>query len=213
MIALVILVSLIFTANYSYSLYINYWNGRLGDFDRTMFHYQGLLQVKETIDSSIPYVVGNDKGDYTFYFLGRDQGFTLVTAAPLFAPTINDASVVRIFSEQVEDGHQLVYEEAPLSDALLLNLEQQLQFKYRTVLLRSAEPIAFSYYGWDVREHKFNRQTHPSAVASWKNQYDAAQTRIQPEQIEMRWGRQKLLFDLPEGHEKLINFYINKGDY
>ena len=57
LIAMVILMSLMFTANYSYSQYSGYWAGRLGQFDRTLFQFQGLLQVKDTIDSAIPYMV------------------------------------------------------------------------------------------------------------------------------------------------------------
>lgn len=209
MIALVILVSLMFTANYSYSLYSNYWSGRLGSFDRSIFYYQGLMQVKESIDSAIPYVVKDDKGDHTFYFLGRSEGFSLVSAAPIFAPTVNDASVIRVFAEQVGDEYQLVYEEAPLIDGLLLNLNQQLNFKYRTVLFRTEQPIHFSYFGWQQREHKRESQLNPKLQASWSNEYDAAITRIQPEQIAMSLGNERLLYALSFGHEKLLNLYID----
>ncbi len=209
MIALVILVGLLFTANFSYSLYSRYWSGRLGEFDQSMFYYQGLLQVKNTVDSAVPYVVKNDTEGYSFYFLGRDEGFTLVSAAPIFAPTVNDASVVRIFREQVGNTYQLVYEEAPLLDGLLIHLNQQLAFKYRTVLMRTDQPITFEYFGWAQREHKFVQQNFPAAQPSWSSQYDGAVTRLQPEKIAMTIGVDRLIFDLPVGHDKLINFYID----
>lgn len=210
MIALVILVGLMFTANYSYSLYTRYWSGRLGAFDQTIFHYQGLMQVKETIDSAIPYVVRDSQGAFTFYFLGRDEGFTLVSAAPIFAPTVNDASVVRIFAEKAAGEYRLVYEEAPLQNELLVDLQQQLNFKYRTVLLRSAEPIHFSYYGWEKREFKFSHNEHFLSTPQWSNSYDAALTRIQPERVRMSIGDQQLQFSLPVGQSKLINFYMDE---
>jgi prepilin-type N-terminal cleavage/methylation domain-containing protein len=208
LIAMVILVSLMFTANYSYSMYSQYFSGRLGQFDRSMFRYQGMLQIKETIESAIPYIVKNSRGEHTFYFLGRAQGLTFVSAAPIFAVTNNDVSVVRIFSEQTAQGYQLVYEEAPLTDTLLVDLDQPLDFKYRTVLMKSTELLSFSYFGWDVREHKYDRQTHTTTVPRWGDSYDASVTRVQPEILKMHIGSQVLAYELAKGHDKLINFYI-----
>ena len=208
LIAMVILLGLMFTANYSYSLYSNYWAGRLGTFDRTLFYFQGLLQVKDTIDSAIPYIVSNDEQEQTFYFLGRKEGFTLVTTSPIFAQTVNDAAVVRIFKEPTDEGYQLVYEEAPLSDSLLLSLDQVLDFKYRTVLLRTKLPIKFDYFGWKVREHKYELATFPDEQPVWTASYDASLTRIQPKRVRMSIGTEALDYDLPEGHSKLINFFL-----
>jgi prepilin-type N-terminal cleavage/methylation domain-containing protein len=212
LIAMVILLSLMFTANYSYSLYSNYWVGRLGTFDRTVFYYQGLLQIKETIDASIPYIVTDSKQTHTFYFLGRSEGFTLVTTAPVFAQTVNDAAVIRIFKEKTETGYQLVYEEAPLSDRLLFTLDQELDFKYRTVLMRTEQLIDFEYYGWKLREHKYSRNTFPTESQQWTGSYDAALTRVQPGRVRMTIGGQALEYDLPAGHDKLINFYLRSRD-
>jgi prepilin-type N-terminal cleavage/methylation domain-containing protein len=210
LIAMVLLVSLMFTANYSYSMYSGYWAGRLGQFDRTIFQFQGLLQTKDTIDSAIPYIVEDATGGYTFYFLGRDQGVTFVSAAPIFGVTQNDASVVRLFVEKVGAVYQLVYEEAPLADAVLIRLDQQLTFKYRLVLLSSTEPLSFSYYGWQQWEHKYLRQDYENILPTWQNSYDAATSRVQPLAMRLHIGNQVLAYQLAEGHRKLINFYLDE---
>lgn len=214
MIAMVILTSLMFIANYSYSLYSEYWHGRLGSFDSTMHYHKGLLQVKETLDSSIPYIViDNDTQDkqdrLTFYFLGRADGLTLVTAAPIFAEDTVQAAVVRIFSEKTTDGYQLIYEEAPLKTQLLTHLAQELNFSYRTILMTLAQPIQFDYLGWPAYEHKY----HPDEVKnpqppSWRSEYDAAVTQIQPVKLRLTSGNTQLIFDLPEGHKSLLDSYI-----
>ena len=207
LIAMVILMSLMFTANYSYSQYSGYWAGRLGQFDRTLFQFQGLLQVKDTIDSTIPYMVEKVQEEYTFYFLGRDQGVTFVTAAPIFGVTQNDASVVRLFIEKAGTRYQLVYEEAPLSDKILLRLDQPLNFKYRLVLLSSSEPLRFSYYGWKQWQHKFMREDYPDILPSWLNTYDAADSGVQPLAMKLHIGDEVIAYQLAEGHRKLIKFY------
>lgn len=210
LIALTIFMGLMFMANYSYSLYSQYWHGRLGSFDQTLFHYRGLLQVKESIDSSIPYIVNGGEGlGQTFYFLGRADGFTLVSAAPIFAKTVNDAAVVRIFSERNSDGYQLVYEEAPLSENLLTRLDQQLDFKYRTVLMVTKQSVKFEYFGWRHMEHKKRPSGKADSLPVWASQYDAAKTQVQPKKVRITLDGQPLEFDLPEGHQSLIDFYLD----
>lgn len=209
LIALTIFMGLMFMANYSYSLYSQYWHGRLGSFDQTMFYFRGLLQVKESIDSSIPYVVDGAELGKTFYFLGRSDGFTLVSAAPIFAKTVNDAAVVRIFSEKNADDYQLVYEEAPLSQNLLTNLEQQLNFKYRTVLMVTKNKPRFDYFGWRHMEHKKSPTDKADSLPLWQPQYDAAKTQVQPRKIRITLDGLPLEFDLPEGHQSLIDFYLD----
>mgnify|MGYP006126238207 FL=1 len=208
LIAMVILMSLMFTANYSYSQYSSYWAGRLGQFDRTLFQFQGLLQVKDTIDSALPYFVEDGQGEYTFYFLGRDQGVTFVSAAPIFAVTQNDASVVRLFIEKVDARYQLVYEEAPLSDEILIRLDQQLTFKYRLVLLSSSKPLSFSYFGWKQWQHKTQREDYDGILPSWQNSYDAAVSRVQPLAMQLHIGDEVIAYQLVEGHRNLTSFYM-----
>ena len=113
LVAIVILMGLMFTANYSYSLYSKYWSGRLGNFDRTVFYAQGMWQLKDTLDATIPYIVTDQQQEYTFYFLGRADGFTAVTAAPIFASSPHHAAVIRVFVESVEqdlgDGNEAAH--------------------------------------------------------------------------------------------------------
>jgi prepilin-type N-terminal cleavage/methylation domain-containing protein len=208
LIAMVILLSLMLTANYSYSQYSGYWAGRLGKFDRTLFQLQGLLQVKDTIDSAIPYMVEDSQGDYTFYFLGREQGMTFVSNAPIFGVTQNDASVVRLFIEKKGAKYNLVYEEAPLSDEILLRLDQELNFQYRLVLLSSYEPLRFNYFGWKKWQHKFLREDFGNIFPEWQKSYDASTTRVQPLKVQLHIGKEVLAYQLVEGHRKLINFYF-----
>lgn len=207
LIAMVILTGLMFTANYSYSLYSQYWSGRLGTFDNTMFVYKGMLQLKETIDSALPYIVEGNASSYGFYFLGRAQGVTFVTSAPIFAVTSNDAAVVRIFSEKADKGYQLVYEEAPLSDTLLVKADQQLNFKYRTVLTNSSEPINFSYYGWQQAIHKHERMEHENQKQTWSDRYDGMQTRIQPSILKLNLGADVVYYRLPAGLDNFSYFF------
>ena len=62
-----------------------------------------------------------------FYFLGREEGLTLVTSSPVFSP--EQIAVIRVFREPASDGRwNLVYEEAPLTGVLLRRSDQTLPF-------------------------------------------------------------------------------------
>ena len=207
LIAMVILMSLIFTANYTYSFYTRYWSGKLGQFDQSLFTARGLLQLKQAVESAIPYVVRGEGDDVGFYFLGRDEGFTLVSASPIFGSTEHSSSVIRVFREQENGHYQVVYEEAPLSRELLVDLEQELTFTNRLVLFKTEQPISFDYYGWPNRNARYS-QTTDANKRLWRAIYDGAKTDIQPLAIRMHIGEQSAIFRLSEGHEKLINFYL-----
>ena len=104
--------------------------------------------------------------------------------------------------------HQLVYEEAPLSDEILIRLDQQLTFKYRLVLLSSSKPLSFSYYGWKQWQHKTQREDYDGILPSWQNSYDAAVSRVQPLAMQLHIGDEVIAYQLVEGHRNLTSFYM-----
>lgn len=210
LIATVLLLMILATANYTYAFYNQYWNGRLGHFDKTLFNARSLMQTQMAIESAIPYVVETkDKSSYSFYFLGRDEGLTLVSASPIFSKVASASAVVRVFREQTENGFQLVYEEAPLDEELLLKLDQTLDFNYRVVMLTEKNNIKFSYYGWPSRSDRYSLIPNP-AKRQWFDAYDAAKTKIQPLKVKIEIDGEAMVFELAEGHEKLLNFYFER---
>ena len=75
--------------------------------------------------------------------------------------------------------------------------------------MRTDQPIRFEYFGWT----EFDQKYHPDQVAkfqppSWNSKYDAALTRIQPEQLRIYNSEFDLYFDLPRGHVSLLDMYL-----
>lgn len=210
LIATVLLLMVLATANYAYSFYNQYWNGRLGHFDQTLFNARSLLQTQAAIESAIPYVVETEqKGTYSFYFLGREEGLTLVSASPIFSKVASASAVIRLFRERTEEGFQLVYEEAPLDESLLLSIHQKLDFNYRIVMLTGKQSIRFSYYGWPSRTDRYALVAKPR-LRDWFTTYDAAKTKMQPSKVKIELDGEALVFELPQGHQKLLNFYFER---
>ena len=85
LIALTIFGMVIGIATYGYSLFSRHWEGRLGQFQRAQDQYQRLDLVVAALENTLPYVVRGPDGAPGFYFLGREEGLTLVTMSPVFS--------------------------------------------------------------------------------------------------------------------------------
>ena len=147
LIALTIFGMVIGIATYGYSLFSRHWEGRLGHFQRAQDQYQRLDLVVAALENTLPYVVRGPTGAPGFYFLGREEGLTLVTMSPIFSA--GNLAVVRVFREPSGNGGwNLLYEEAPLKGVQLRLASQTLPFQHRMVVLRDLPDLAFSYFGW-----------------------------------------------------------------
>lgn len=120
-----------------------------------------------------------------FYFLGREEGYTAVSATSIQRP--ESAAVYRIFKEPSHDGGnlwQLVYEEALLSEQLLVSSEQNLDFSFRRVLLANQMKIDFRYQGWRSSMEKItvleSSGVETSKLPDWHTSYDGFQTVLHP---------------------------------
>ncbi|MCC5824608.1 prepilin-type N-terminal cleavage/methylation domain-containing protein [Alkalimonas sp.] len=143
-----------------------------------------------------------------FYFLGRDNGYTAVSASSMQNPA--SAAVYRLFKEPDPEQPglwQLVYEEALLSQQLLAYAEQELPFEFRRVLLTGQSQLDFSYRGYASLQQRLAMQddfAEAPAALPWLSEYDGMQTLLQPKQLlissdEWRWQQR---FD-HSGNEQL----------
>jgi prepilin-type N-terminal cleavage/methylation domain-containing protein len=189
LIAMAILGMVIGIATYGYSLFMRHWEGQLGRFDATLAQAQRLDLVFAAMENTLPWVVRDQRGNPGFYFLGRDQGLTLVTSRPVFTP--DDMGVIRVFREPDANGTwQLVYEEAPLGDELLRDAGQTLPFQHRMVVLRGVLSLEFSYFGWESLEKRMQATESPELgiVPQWVAEYDGLERRQHPQRIAMKLG-------------------------
>lgn len=126
--------------------------------------------------------------DAGFYFLGKEDGYTAVTASSMQNPA--SAAVYRLFKEPDATNPalwQLVYEEALLTEQLLSHAGQALPFNFRRILLQGQQHIRLSYQGYLSVLQRFEQQEagEASQAAPWHTQYDAMQTQLHPETWEL----------------------------
>jgi prepilin-type N-terminal cleavage/methylation domain-containing protein len=123
LVAVTVLSMVIGISTYAYAIFVRQWDGHLGRFDDAQAQYQRLEWLAAALEDTLPYVVRDDEGELGFYFLGRDEGLTLVTMSPIFG--VGEPALIRLFREPDEgDAWRLVYEEAPFAGTLLARADR-----------------------------------------------------------------------------------------
>jgi prepilin-type N-terminal cleavage/methylation domain-containing protein len=203
LVALVVLSLVIGISTYAYALFARQWDGKLGRFEQAQAEYQRLEWLAAALQDTLPYVVRDDDGQIGFYFLGRDEGLTLVTMSPIFQTA--QPALIRVFREPDGDGAwQLVYEEAPFDGQLLVRSDQRLEFRHRIVIARGLPRPEFRYYGWPDLSTWLMASEVSGAARSWFVEYDGMTRRYHPEIIELRIGNSPTAFAVPARVESQI---------
>ena len=149
-------------------------------------------------------MVRDDEGELGFYFLGRDEGLTLVTMSPIFG--VGEPAMIRVFREPDEgDAWRLVYEEAQFAGTLLAHADQRMEFRHRLVIARGLPLPVFRYFGWADLQSRVTVGESLSAGRSWFDEYDGIVRRFHPDKIELRLGRDVAVFEFPERVDSLVS--------
>lgn len=187
LIAMAIMLTMLVLSGTAYQLYTETWKRDLSRIDSTFeqFRYSELLL--DAMQAILPLAV-TDSGMRAYYFLGREEGFTAVTYAPIYHTGY--PAVIRVFREQNETGsYRLVYEEASLQHTVLKDAAQILPFSYRQVVADNLTALTFNYYGWDDINSRTNSAEAFSGdfgkLPQWHVKFDAFKRRIHPEKIKV----------------------------
>jgi prepilin-type N-terminal cleavage/methylation domain-containing protein len=204
LLAVAIMLTVLVFAGTAYQLYTRTWAKDLSRIDQTFAEFRHTALFVEACRAIIPLSVRKsmtEKQSWGFYFLGREEGFTAVTASPVYATGY--PAVIRVFREFTEDGGQrLVYEEASMRGLVLNYADQTLDFKFRQVILHSRDPIVFAYYGWESLDAKMNSSSEFMAAGQiaeprWFTDYDGIARGYQPDQIRVQIGTSMIQLQLP----------------
>lgn len=207
LIATSILLLLVVSVSYSYSLFNEHWNRRLSKIEQQFSAYKSLDLVATAIrNTSVFYVSAELKqgrnNNSGFYFLGRDEGFTAVTNNSV--AKAGQLAVFRLFRENDENGTlRLVYEEALLEQAPLVVANQPLDFSFRTVLATGIPVLSFSYYGDDSAIVPLDDIS--VVPKKWFVEYDGMALNNQPEVIRITIDQFDWFVELPTKAAQLKN--------
>lgn len=207
LVAIVVLSVVIGISTLAYSTFIRQWDGHLGRFDEAQAQYQRLEWLAGALHDTLPYLVRDQNGATGVYFLGRDDGLTLVTMSPIFA--IGEPALIRVFREPDQDGKwQLVYEEAPFAADLLARTDQRMDFRHRLVIATSLPLPRFRYFGLTDAQTLSMIDDVAAAGRAWSEEYDGMRRRYHPDKIELSLGGEVAVFDVPVRIDAVIQAYL-----
>ncbi|MBU0912812.1 MAG: hypothetical protein KKF22_09770 [Gammaproteobacteria bacterium] len=203
LLALSIMFAVLVLAATAYQLYTSSWKRDLSkieqSYQRLRFNELMLDALQGIIPQSVTEASGSNK--IGFYFLGREEGFTAVSASPIY--NVQAPAVIRIFREQNENGSlRLVYEEASLAQQPLIYSTQELPFSYRKILLDNLTSLEFSYYGWLNRQARVDAMADIADIATeiqkgWFTEYDGLVRQFHPEQIRIEINGFQMIIAVP----------------
>lgn len=197
MIVMAILSMVTVSATYAFSLFSRDWEVRRGGFDRAKGQLRRLELVESALQNTLPWAVWGEGGRVGYYFLGREEGLTVVTASPVFAA--DRPAVIRVFGERESaTTWRLVYEEAPLTGVLLRRADQELPFQHRLVVARGLSDVRFKYYGWFSLQDRMGLESDvDSGNQNWFTEYDGMERVQQPEKIALILGGAESVIAMP----------------
>jgi prepilin-type N-terminal cleavage/methylation domain-containing protein len=204
LLSLAIMSAVLVLSATAYQMYTDTWRRDLSQIETSFDQFQQQDLMLNAIQAIIPLSVKKDKklnSTWGFYFLGRQQGFTAITASPIFFSGY--PAVIRLFSESMPNGgFQLVYEEASLKGMVLKQADQTLPFQHRLVIRGSLPHIAFRFFGWPSLDAKMasiaeNQTDAAKGMPQWFDDYDGLTRNYQPDKIEMVLGSELLTINLP----------------
>jgi prepilin-type N-terminal cleavage/methylation domain-containing protein len=209
LVVMAIMSLVIGSATFSFSLFSRHWERRSDGFEREVGQLQRIELVSEAVEDALPWVVKDSAGSAGFYFLGRDEGLTLVSGSPVFEA--GRPAVVRLFRESDGVGRwRLVYEEAPLAGVALRNADQVLPFRHRLVVASGITELKFRYFGWsNVGEKIEAAEGLSNAVADWWDEYDGIERGMHPDRIGLTLGGDETVFDVPQRADIAISRLVD----
>jgi prepilin-type N-terminal cleavage/methylation domain-containing protein len=196
LVAVAVLSLVVGITTYAYALFVRQWDGHLGRYDAAQAQYQRLEWLAAALEDTLPYVVQDDDGQPGFYFLGREEGLTLVTMSPIFG--VGEPALIRVFGETDAAGAwRLVYEEAPFAGTVLARADQRMDFRYREVIASDIPRPVFRYFGWAGLSSRLAFGEALTDDRGWFDEYDGLLRRYHPEKIELRFGDAATVFEMP----------------
>lgn len=209
LVAMAVLSLVIGIATYAYAMFIRHWDGHLGRYDVAQSQYQRLEWLTAALEDTLPYLVQDDEGEPGFYFLGRDEGLTLITLSPIFG--VGEPALIRVFREIEDDGSwRLVYEEAPFAGTVLTRADQRMDFRHRLIIARGLPRPVFRYFGWSELSSRLAFGDVANVERSWFDEYDGLLRRYHPEKIEVRLGDAATVFEIPARADQAVAAFLGQ---
>ena len=211
MIAMTILSMVMLLGTWSFSLFIDRWDGRLGYFSKHASQAKDFILLNEIVSGISPFVY-RQNGQPSYYFKLVDNQITGVTQNPIF--NNNEFALFKLSVERSNSGSSyLLYKETKIQ-----NLYQGATdtYDYEKVLINDTARIDLSVFAWDNFKQKIAAEdpliSNSKAVPKWRSSYDASLSNLLPSKVSISTTDGNITIPLINDQGRWLNLILNFGD-
>jgi len=190
MLATSLLMMVMFSGYYAYSLYSQKWQKRVQVFWHGTEQAIALDNLHKVLSSALPYIVNGKDNKACVYFKGSATSISLITSSAIFSA---EPSLVQLRLEAISGSnkHNLIYQEQSIKHSLVLDIEHQPQWQHEIVLLANITDFNLSYFGWQSLEQAIENITSDLLVKkdhrTWYQTHQSSVSRLLPEKVQVKF--------------------------
>lgn len=191
MLATSLLMLVMFSGYYAYSLYTNKWQKRVQTFWQGSERAMALSEVNRMLIAMNSYVVTGKNNRACIYFVGSSSRLRFVTDSPIYG---SGSALVELELQSIGDTYQLTYKERSLINNPLLKLpqiEDSINWHKQSILMSGILEFEWSYFGWTsfneaAVQLNFNENAINTDTRQWYEKHDANLIRVLPLNIQLK---------------------------
>lgn len=188
MIATSLLMMVMFSGYYAYSLYSQKWQKRVQVFWQSTEQSIAIDSLNKMLSSTLPYVVNGKNDKACIFFKGTNSQLTFVTSSAIFS---TEPALVQINLVQNNESYQLIYQEQSIGSNLVVSIGHEARWQHKISLINNISNFNLSYFGWPTFEQATMHSNNDDDLSrrvdnrTWYQNHSANSSRILPEKIQL----------------------------
>ena len=187
LVSITLLSMIMLLGTWSFSIFINKWDGRLGYFSKHISQAKDHILLGDVVSAITPHLI-NANNNISYYFQASKTEVKAASHSAIFH--VNTPVFVRLSVETYTDGSKyLLYQEAPL---VPFNIIDGFEYTHEKILIQQANILEFSVLGWSNASEKIISEDPLSGSNGmkpiWRSQYNSITTNIMPLAIRIYWN-------------------------
>ena len=191
MLAASLLMAILFSGYYGYSLYSTKWQKRVQTFWASSNQAIALSTITKMLTSMNSYIVKGSNDKPCVLFSGDNKKMTFVTDFPLYS---SGSAVVSLEVIEANGGFNLIYKEQNLNNKFISNVEDfevNGVWQKETILLSNLKDIHWSYFGWEsfsdaLKQSNITGEYENKDARKWYIKHDMNKVRVLPVSIKFK---------------------------
>lgn len=211
LISMTLLSMIMLLGSWSFSVFTNKWEGRLGYFSQHVSQTKDHILLNDVIMSIIPYVT-KVKHNPKYYFSTSATQLKAVTQSSIFHP--GQPVLFKLSVEESDDGSKfLLYQESLLN---VLEENTDIVYSHEKILIAKADTISFSAFGWSSAQSKIKSEDPISAGTNekpkWRDSYNSIVSNLMPISIRVTWDGNLVSFPIQNDQGMWLTLMIGESN-